>query len=109
VFCVPIALLAFFLWRYKKLRLWQALIAVTCLGGVAATYWFPHCLPTDKLNALRWEMTSADIIGVLGPPVSTRDYPDGYHRISYATPFRHCSLDVYFNSSGRITRMFHDH
>ena len=80
-----------------------------CLVALAPAYLRPHCLPLDTMNRVRWSMQPAETVAVLGPPASTKRYPDGYSRISYSKPFVYCSLDVYFDPSGKMTRLFHDH
>jgi len=82
------------------------------LVGLAAVFGvdvWSHCLPMEKINRLRWTMKPADIVRILGQPTSTRKYDDGYYRISYSKPFVFCSLDVYFDSHEKMTRLFHDH
>jgi len=86
-----------------------AVFGCLCLVALGAAYLRPHCLPLDTMNRVRWSMKPADTVGVLGPPASTKQYPDGYIRISYSKPFVYCSLDVYFDPSGKMTRLFHDH
>jgi hypothetical protein len=88
--------------------------AVAVFGGLGlatlgTAYLRPHCLPLDTMDRVRWSMKPAEAVAVLGPPSSTKRYPDGYFRISYSKPFVYCSLDVYFDPSGKMTRLFHDH
>ena len=98
----------------RPLKISLLVSAVTVFGvlGVVAlgtAYFRGHCLPLDKMSRVRWSMTPTDTVAVLGPPASTKRYPDGYTKIAYLKASVYCALDVYFDHSGKMTRLFHDH
>src|SRR5689334_660556 len=94
----------------RPLKIAILVSVVTVLAGVCgAAYLRPHCLPLDTMSRVRWSMKPDEAVAVLGPPASTKRYPDGYLGIHYSKPFVYCSLDVYFDPNGKMTRLFHDH
>jgi outer membrane protein assembly factor BamE (lipoprotein component of BamABCDE complex) len=100
--------------RKLKKIVWRSVAVAGVFGFVllaagAPLYFSGHCVPSEKISQLRWDMSRAQIIELLGPPSSAGSYPDGYSRISYRRINVWCSLDIYINSDGKITRMFHDH
>ena len=79
--------------------------------GVAlgAAYLRPHCLPLDTMRRVRWSMKQAEAVAIFGPPAYTKQHSGGYLGLHYSKPFVYCSLDVYFDASGKMTRLFHEH
>ena len=95
--------------RWRRTSWLAAPLLVASLTTASAAFFLVHCAAAQKLSQLRWDMSREDIVTVAGVPTSTKAYPDGYTRISYASPLVYCTLDIYFDASGKITRMFHDH
>ena len=97
------------LFRWRKGTWVVALLLATSLTTASAAFFLAHCAAAKKLHQLRWDMSREETIAVVGTPTSTKAYPDGFTRISYESPLVYCTLDIYFDASGKITRMFHDH
>ena len=97
--------------RSLKIAILASAIAVGGLGVAAlgTAYFRAHCLPLDTMHHVRWTMTPDQTLAVLGPPAYTKQHPGGYLGLHYWKPFVYCSLDVYFDASGTMTRLFHDH
>ncbi len=93
---------------YKTSRLVAVIFAASLVCGSAA-FFMAHCGAARKLTRLRWDMTREEVVAVAGEPPFTKTYPDGYTRWTYGGIIVFCTLDVYFDRSGKITRMFHDH
>ena len=93
--------------RWRRTSWLAAILLAVSLTTASAAFFLAHCAAAQ--TQLRWDMSREGIVTVAGEPTSTKAYPDGYTRISYASPLVYCTLDIYFDASGKITRMFHDH
>jgi hypothetical protein len=95
--------------RWRRTSWLAAILLAASFTAASAGFFVAHCPAARKLSDLRWDMSREHIIAVVGAPTSTKAYPDGFTRISYENPLVYCTLDIYFDRSGKITRMFHDH
>ena len=94
--------------RPLKVAILTSAVAVLSVA-LGAAYLRPHCLPLDTMNRVRWTMTPEQTLAVLGPPAYTKQHSGGYLGLHYWKPFVYCSLDVYFDAGGKMTRLFHEH
>jgi hypothetical protein len=101
--------IAVLIWRRGRKAWFGAIVLVLALNGVSVVFFQFHCPAAKKRGQLQWTMTREDIVALLGPPSVTKTYPDGYTLMGYGSPFLYCTLDIYFDPTGKISRMFHDH
>ncbi|HSH38310.1 MAG TPA: hypothetical protein VK993_05955 [Chthoniobacterales bacterium] len=103
-------LLGLVLFRRWYRTSWLAAVALAVsLTGASAAFFLAQRAPAQRLDRLHWDMTREDVVAVAGQSTSTKTYPDGHTRISYGGGIVFCTLDIYFDASGKNTRMFHDH
>jgi hypothetical protein len=100
--------IAILFWLRKRAWL-GAIVLALALNGVSVVFFQFHCPAAKKRSQLQWAMSREDIVAILGPPSVTKTDPDGYTLMGYGSPFLYCTLDIYFDRTGKITRMFHDH
>jgi hypothetical protein len=96
--------------RPTRLTVVVVVLVVAFAAGVAA-FWFPHCVPLDRLAQIKTGMTREEVVALLGPPFATPIYPDGQRVLAYGSwrRVRYCTVDVFLDSSDRVSGVFHDH
>ncbi len=92
----------------RKRLLGVLVLGVFLVAGVAI-YAFPHCVPAEKLAAVKSGITRNDAVALLGQPDFTTHYDDGRSRLSYGKPARYCTVDVLVDPTDHVTGVFHDH
>jgi len=95
--------------RKSRRRFWTTLVLGSALFSALALYAFPHCVASEKLSRIHQGMTRDAVVGLLGPPFSARRYSDGRTEIGYGKFARYCTVDVFLDSTGHVTGVFHDH
>ena len=91
-----------------RLGIFLAVVLVSAVAAVAG-FWAPHVIPLQELAGVRQGMSADEVIAVLGPPMSSDPTPDGRDRLFYGRAFRYCSVDVFLDSSGHVSSVWHDH
>jgi len=95
--------------RKSRRRFWTTFVLGSALLGALAVYGFPHCVASEKLSRIHQGMTRDEVVRLLGPPVSVRRCSGRRTEIGYGKPARYCSVDVFLDSTGQVTGVFHDH
>ena len=95
--------------RKSKRHFWTTFVLGSALLGALAVYGFPHCVASEKLSRIHQGMTRDEVVRLLGPPVSARRCSGRRTEIGYGKPARYCSVDVFLDSTGQVTGVFHDH
>ena len=87
------------------------LVVVCVLVGFVAAFWFPHCVPLEKLAQIKKGMAREEVVALLGPPDADVTWPDGRPVLAYGNllHFRYCTVDVILDSSQHVGGVFHDH
>ena len=90
---------------------WKYLVAAALVTVVAGTalYWVPHAVPMSSVAQVTPGKTREEAVALLGTPSDVTQYSDGRVKISYSKPFRYCVVEVFVDSSGRVTGLRHDH
>jgi hypothetical protein len=93
------------------------------LVGYAAIWWAltaylsPHCVPLDRLAAIRAGMTKQEVVTLLGPPQTDKKTAPNRRELWYWKRWVYCSVCIPFDGDDRVQSwspsnepsIFHDH
>jgi hypothetical protein len=94
-------------------------LILSCALGVyvfraGTAYFLPHCVPMDKLAAMRPGMSKQEVIGLLGSPQSEARDASNSRRLEYFKAGLYCNVTVHVDGENRVqgyqeASVFHDH
>ena len=105
--------------RTRRIPLPVLIVTVVTLSTAALVYTVPHCVPMDRLAAIRPHMSKQDVIRLLGRPQGVGVDAPNHRWLSYWKPGRWCTVDVHLDGDDRVQSyyfegqerpsVFHDH
>jgi hypothetical protein len=102
--------------RHKIMVLGAILVGGAAIWAALTAYWSLHCVPLDRLAAIRAGMSKQEVVTLLGPPQSDKKTATNHRELWYWQPWRYCSLCVHFDGDDRVQpsylnrpSIFHDH
>jgi hypothetical protein len=101
--------------QHKIMVLGAILVGGAALWWALTAYVSPHCVPADRLAAIRTGMSKQEVVTLLGPPRD--DIKGAPNELWYKQPWRYCSVCVFLDGDDRVKSVypsnepsiFHDH
>src|SRR4051812_33267754 len=95
------------------------LVFLLAVSTGLVVYLMPHCVPADRLAAIRPHMSREEVIRLLGPPQRVTENAPNHRQLSYWRAGRWCTVDVHLDGDDRVQSylfqgrelpsVFHDH
>jgi hypothetical protein len=103
--------------RHKIIVLAAILVGGAAIWSALTAYISPHCVPLDRLAAVRAGMTKQEVVALLGPPQSDKKTAANQRELWYWQRWRYCSVCIHFDGDDRVQTcspnnepsIFHDH
>jgi hypothetical protein len=103
--------------RHKIMVLGAILVGSAAIWSTLTAYFSPHCVPLDRLVAIRAGMSKQEVVTLLGPPQSDKKTAPNQRELWYWQRWRYCSVCIHFDGYDRVQTwlpnnepsVFHDH
>jgi len=104
--------------RHNIMVLGAILVGGAAIWWGLTVYFSPHCVPLDRLMAIRAGMSKQEVVTLLGPPQSDKKTAPNQRELWYWQRWRYCSVCVHFDGDDRVQAasylnsepsIFHDH